>query len=359
MSTQRSGAADLPWLPRTAADFRDRLRAIEADLDSDWGAALRALTGQFLGVNQAMAVAKAIGRLQARTPTKALTSFRLGLVSNATTDLLVPFLVATAARFGVLLEVIAADFGQASQEAFDPASHINSGKPDAVLLAIDHRGLPLRTSGEPAWPLFTSEAALAELASIRDGFRRHSGAACLLQTIAPPPHLLLGSLDIATAGTLRAAIAGFNTQLAQEAARSGDTLIDVEWLSSLVGLDAWYDARQWYIARLAYAPAVLPLYADFVCRTVAALRGRARKCLVLDLDNTLWGGVIGDDGLDGIALSPGDPRGESFRAVQQTAVDLRRRGVVLAVCSLLPTSCPRYRGNCGSPPPRNRAPCNR
>jgi FkbH-like protein len=332
MSTQRSAAADLPWLPRLGTDFRDRLRALEADTTADWGTALRALTSEAFGVNQAIAVAKSIERLRSRK-TQALSSFRLGLVSNATTDFLKPLLIATAARFGILLEIIAADFGQATQEAFDPSSRVNTAKPDAVLLSLDFRGLPLRHAGQQAWPLFGAEAAVAELASLREAFRKHSGAVCLVQTLAPPPQLLFGSLDVATAGTLRAAIASFNSQLAQDAAKNGDVLIDVEWLASVVGLDQWYDDRQWYIARLACAPALLPLYADFVCRTVAALRGRARKCLVLDLDNTLWGGVIGDDGLDGIAVSPGDARGESFRAIQEMALDLRRRGVVLAVCS--------------------------
>jgi FkbH-like protein len=332
MSTQRLGAADLPWLPRLSTDFRDRLRALEADTTADWGTALRALTTEALGVNQAIGVAKSIERLRARK-TEALAAFRLGLVSNSTTDFLKPLLIATAARFGILLEIVAADFGQATQEAFDPSSRINTAKPDAILLALDFRGLPFRHAGQQAWPLFGAEAAIAELASLREAFRRHSGAVCLVQTLAPPPQLLFGSLDVATAGTLRNAIAHFNSQLAQDAPKSGDALLDLEWLSGFVGLDQWYDDRQWYIARLACAPGLLPLYADFVCRTIAALRGRARKCLILDLDNTLWGGVIGDDGLDGIALSPGDARGESFRAIQEMALDLRRRGVVLAVCS--------------------------
>ena len=277
-------------------------------------------------------MAKSIERLRSRK-TKALSTFRLGLVSNSTTDFLQPLLIASAARFGILLEIIAADFGQATQEAFDPSSRINTAKPDAILLALDFRGLPFRHAGQQAWPLFGAEAALAELAGLREAFRRNSSALCLVQTLAPPPQLLFGSLDVATVGTLRAAIANLNSQLAQSAPKSGDVLIDLEWLAGFVGLDQWYDDRQWYIARLACAPVLLPLYADFVCRTLAALRGRARKCLILDLDNTVWGGVIGDDGLDGIALSPGDARGESFRAIQAMALDLRRRGVILAVCS--------------------------
>jgi FkbH-like protein len=70
-----------------------------------------------------------------------------------------------------------------------------------------------------------------------------------------------------------------------------------------------------------------------VARTVAAIRGKSGKVLVLDLDNTVWGGVIGDDGLEGIKVAQGDARGEAHLAVQRMALDLRRRGIVLAVSS--------------------------
>ena len=77
----------------------------------------------------------------------------------------------------------------------------------------------------------------------------------------------------------------------------------------------------------------MPLYADTVLHLVAALRGRSRKVLVLDLDNTIWGGVIGDDGKDGIRLGQGDPRGEAFLQLQRAALALKQRGILLALCS--------------------------
>ena len=75
------------------------------------------------------------------------------------------------------------------------------------------------------------------------------------------------------------------------------------------------------------------MYGDLVGRWLAAGQGRSFKCLVLDLDNTLWGGVIGDDGLEGIVLGQGSPLGEAYVAFQDYARELSRRGVILAVCS--------------------------
>ena len=100
-----------------------------------------------------------------------------------------------------------------------------------------------------------------------------------------------------------------------------------------VGLADWHSPVQWNLAKLPFSNTYLPLYADHVARVIASLRGKSRKCLVLDLDNTVWGGIIGDDGLEGIQIAQGDATGEAHLSVQRLALSLRERGVVLAVSS--------------------------
>jgi len=324
---------DLPWLPRPGSDFRTRLDAAR-DLDgADWVPHLRGLATEAVNLNQAIALARTLKSARARHPSSALSGFRLGIVSNGTTDFLQPMLEVAALRHGIALDICSADFGQAMQEALNPASSINTFRPDAVLLALDYRGLPFRRPVQGAWPPFEHSAALAELQTLREGFREHSGAISLVQTIAAPPQLEFGSLERSLAGSLRSSLCDFNHAVADSVRTTGDLLIDVDWIAQSIGLDHWYDDRNWYIARMPMAQRALPLYADFVARVPAAMRGLSRKCLVLDLDNTIWGGVVGDDGVQGLALNPGDARGEAFRAIQSAAADLRRRGIVLAVCS--------------------------
>jgi FkbH-like protein len=89
----------------------------------------------------------------------------------------------------------------------------------------------------------------------------------------------------------------------------------------------------WHHAKQEIAPVAVPWAGDQVARVLAALRGLSRKALVLDLDNTLWGGVIGDDGLDGIVLGQGSATGEAFVALQRYLKRLASRGVLLAVSS--------------------------
>src|SRR3974390_2568755 len=95
----------------------------------------------------------------------------------------------------------------------------------------------------------------------------------------------------------------------------------------------WSDAGQWSHAKIELAPQAAPLYGDMVARSLAAQRGLSKKCLVLDLDNTLWGGVIGDDGLDGVVLGEGSAAGEAHLAFTLYAKQLKERGIILAVCS--------------------------
>jgi hypothetical protein len=87
---------------------------------------------------------------------------------------------------------------------------------------------------------------------------------------------------------------------------SGDVLLDVAGLAETVGLADWHNPQLWNMGKFAFSDELIPLYADHVARCVAAIRGKSRKVLILDLDNTVWGGVIGDDGLEGIKIAQGD-----------------------------------------------------
>ncbi|TAN73720.1 MAG: HAD-IIIC family phosphatase [Magnetospirillum sp.] len=311
----------LPWLPEAPDDFRQRCKALRTGTGDATGE-LQALAGYRLNGNQMEALAKVMDACAGRVRFPA--SFRLGVLSNATVDLIIPLLKVAAARYGVRLEAEAAPFNQVAQTVYTPDSPFMAKKWDAMLLAIDRHGLPLAGG---------AEGALAYLNDLAEALRSRAGLSVILQTVPRNPLPLFGSLDLRQSGTERATIDAFNRGLAEMLAGGADLLLDTAALAETVGLTTWHNPRQWHMARLPFSQALAPLYADHVARLIAALRGRSRKCLVMDLDNTLWGGVIGDDGVAGIRLGQGDPVGEAFLAVQETALRLRDRGVVLAVCS--------------------------
>ncbi|MCU1250745.1 MAG: HAD-superfamily phosphatase subfamily [Edaphobacter sp.] len=299
------------------------------------GIELRALALHALDLNQLTKLAKVIGKARSEGASlDPLTPFRLAVLSNSTIDLIVPALVASAARHGVALEVIRPSYDQVAQEALTPDSRMNSSKPDAVLLALDYRALPLKLSlGNREASSSVVQGVLGYLRALRDGIKTHSNAVCIFQTVAPPVEMLFGSLDRALPGTRRSLIDNINRELAEHIPGWGDVLLDVAGLAETVGLADWHDAQQWDMAKFPFSDQLIPLYADHVARTIAGMRGKSAKVLILDLDNTVWGGVIGDDGLEGIRIAQGDTVGEAHLAVQRLALDLRQRGIVLAVAS--------------------------
>ncbi|HHT98054.1 MAG TPA: HAD-IIIC family phosphatase [Clostridiales bacterium] len=109
--------------------------------------------------------------------------------------------------------------------------------------------------------------------------------------------------------------------------------IDLDFIASYVGKGKWFDNVAYFMSKQAFSLEVIGFVADTIAKMIAAHKGLVRKCLVLDLDNTLWGGIVGDLGFEGINLDPNDPIGEAYLNFQQYVLDLKNRGVILAVCS--------------------------
>jgi FkbH-like protein len=324
----------LQWLPQAPKAFSERLKAAGRDAVCP-GTELQALASHALDLNQLTKLAKVIDT--ARSERKALdplVPFRLAVLSNSTTDMILPALVGSGARHGLALEIIHTPYDQVAQEALTQHSTVNRSKPDAVLFAIDYRALPMQlTLADAERSSAAVKQIMSYLQALRAGIKDNSNAVCIFQTFAPPSETLFGSLDSSVPGTLKSLICEINRELSEIVPAAGDVLLDVAGLAEIVGLSNWHNPQLWNLAKLPFSGDLIPLYAEHAARTIAAIRGKSRKALILDLDNTVWGGVIGDDGLDGIQIAQGDARGEAHLTLQRLAVDLRKRGVVLAVSS--------------------------
>jgi FkbH-like protein len=125
-----------------------------------------------------------------------------------------------------------------------------------------------------------------------------------------------------------------NAEFASYARKHSRFLVnDILYLSAQVGLEAWHDYTYWYNFHMALSPTATVALARNIAGIVKSVYGRSKKCLVLDLDNTLWGGVVGDDGVQNLILGRDHPVGEAFLDFQRYVKDLQRRGIILAVCS--------------------------
>jgi FkbH-like protein len=163
-------------------------------------------------------------------------------------------------------------------------------------------------------------------------FRQKTNAIIIQNNFDIPETRLLGNMELRVPGSQSALLQALNSYMAQHLP-DYVLLHDLEYLSSYYGKRHFFDPRFYHYSKQVCSFEVLPAYAASLSSIVRATSGLGYKCLVLDLDNTLWGGVIGDDGIDRIVIGEGKPEGEAYLALQQYAKQLKDRGVLLAVCS--------------------------
>lgn len=268
-------------------------------------------------------------RLQ-RHPLPALRKARIALLGSFTTRLIKPLLELAAFRDGVAAEVYEAEYGMVHQEVLDPASGLRAFRPDVVILATSWRDANLPPlSADPAAAVESAVAPLVALwRVIRDEMRAHAVQHNFDVPLVDSYGHLGASLPGGRGRVLRRA-----NQALLDAAGTGVSVLDFDSVAAEFGKAAWSDEGLWYRAKQHPAPAAIPLLVDHYMAHVRAVLGLTKKVLVLDLDNTLWGGIVGEDGVEGLKLGVTDAEGEAHTDLQRYARELRDRGVVLAVCS--------------------------
>jgi FkbH-like protein len=260
---------------------------------------------------------------------------RLAVLSANTIDHLLPAIRVAGLRYKLRIEVFSGSYGQYRQELLDPASRLLQFRPDLILLSLNARqatsGISIAATAQEV-----EEVLARVIEELRELWRRARGtfnAAVIQQSYLDVSEPLFGSYDRLVPAAPSRLVARLNDLLAHAAAQENVMLLDVAQASARDGIAAWFDVGRWLQGKMEIAPQAAPLYGDLAARVIAAQRGLSKKCLVFDLDNTLWGGVIGDDGLEGIALGEGSAVGEAHLALQRYALQLKERGVILAVCS--------------------------
>ena len=251
---------------------------------------------------------------------------RLALIGSSTLAHLAPAIRVAALRRGFWVDIFEGHYGMYHQELADPSSELYAFKPDVVLIALDAHHL---TAGDSP----SSAAAVDLIKSCWGLARQQLGAIVIQQTILPIMPPVLGENEQYMSVSPANVIAEINALLRPAARAAGVHLLSVDTLATAIGIRKLYDPPLWHRSKQEIHPAASPIWGDHVGRLLGALRGLSYKCLVLDLDNTLWGGVIGDDGLEGIQIGQGNATGEAYVAFQKYAAKLASRGVILAVCS--------------------------
>jgi len=313
------------WLP-IRDDWQQNLQSIK-DLDAAAASALlRDLATMRLDFGQFTKLDRALQRTLAAHGGKlpGLEPVKVAILASATTSHLPSGLRIAGLRRGFAVEVYEADYGMYLQELMDSSSGLDAFRPQTVLIALDARHVA--ALGQP-------ENALQMFRSLWRQAKANLGCQVIQQTVMPVLPELMGNNEPRLERSPAAIVARVNELLRPASAEEGVDLLAIDRFTAAEGLATWHDPAIWHRSKHEVHPSATEAYGEQVIRLIAASRGRSSKCLVLDLDNTLWGGVIGDDGLEGIVLGQGSGTGEAYVEFQRYAKALSERGIILAVCS--------------------------
>lgn len=274
-----------------------------------------------------------IQRLVSKLKTQAIPvrpECRVALVGTTTTELLAQVFETLCFRDGLLVRTYRGLYGAATQEILDNASGLHTFKPNIVFLLTHWRDLNLPGLVPDAEA--TVASVIAQQRSLWDRLISNAGCHVVQMAYDYPRLESYGYLASAESGGRARLLEAINAAMRVNAP-AGVSILDSPSLQRQVGITRWENSREWYMFKQHPGTEALPDLAEEMMAHVRSLLGLTKKVLAVDLDNTLWQGVIGEDGIDNIRLGPGDPAGEAHQELQRYLLELKQRGIVLAVCS--------------------------
>ena len=339
MTNERSGdlleeyiQSDAPTRTARFDAFLSGLKALVANGEearaSAW--ACRAISPD-MDYSSHLRLHKIISRLP---PGKGSGTLKLAILGGPTTTQLCWLVQNFLWAQGLDAEIFEGDYGLFRQSILMPDARLDAFGPQIVFFATGCRDLPEGPVASMAESDFCGWVA-AEAEKWRQLWQlahERWGAQIIQNLFEIPPWGVYGHYVHQVRVSRERALRELNQALLE---RAPAHLIfhDLQMLVVEAGARQWFDPRFYHEAKMPCGPECLPAYAQSVASRILAARGKSKKVLVLDLDNTLWGGVVGDDGIGGIRIGQGSAEGESFLAFQNYAKALSARGVLLAVCS--------------------------
>jgi len=264
---------------------------------------------------------------------------RIAFAGNIAFEPLPEFIEVHLACDGIMAKAHVTPFGQSLQQLLEPHSSLHDFDPNFLMLHFELDsllpGLLNRSDEEglAGWREAVGEVIAAIEPAVRAALHT-TDAVVLLTNFTGPDCYELGIADSRSEFGQQEFFAQLNSSLATTfRSEPRVQIVDLCRLMAYHGRSRARDRRLYYVAKLPWHDRFLPVLADELVRHIGAALGRIRKCLVVDLDNTLWGGVLGEDGPEGVLVGIGDPVAEAHLDLQRSILAFRRRGILLAVCS--------------------------
>ncbi len=265
-------------------------------------------------------------------------NLKVAVLRNITIDTVVPYLKFLCYENNLKAEIYMGDYDVILPEVMDDNSKLYHFGSDLIIVCLKleclSEKLSFQFSGMSADEIGQeSERIVHFIEKVLHELRKHTNSTVLIHNFEVPVHPSFGTLDYQELNKQVNTVRKLNVDVLNTARNyDGVYIIDVDLLQSTIGYLNYFDNRYWHIGKAPYTREACNLIAKEYIKFIRSLKGKSKKCLVLDCDNTLWGGIIGEDGIAGINLGRTFP-GSAYREFQQTVLNLYNRGVILAVAS--------------------------
>lgn len=262
---------------------------------------------------------------------------RVALLSSFTVDPLSIYLDIKSRLLKLHPKIYVAPFNQYQQEILDENSGLYAFKPDVIILSVQAEVLVNDKFYSEFVKLSDLEHRQTEIInqfqSLLSMLTSRTDALVLVNNWIVPSFTPFGILDNKVACGLRQFFIELNERLAKTYKNSSQIyVVDLEAAAAKHGKSRCIDPKLYYRGSFVFSESFLPVVADEYMGYIKALKNLTRKCIVLDLDNMLWGGIIGEDGIEGIQLGNNSP-GNAYKDFQRTLLSYYNRGILLAVNS--------------------------
>ncbi|MBI3034744.1 HAD-IIIC family phosphatase [Candidatus Woesearchaeota archaeon] len=281
---------------------------------------------------------KDIGQKLEKEQPKNAKTIKIAVLSSFTTKGIKEILFIKCCEIGCLPELHIGEYNQYSQEILDKNSSLYKFKPNLVIIFIDAMAIlgeqyfsPYQISDKDRkeW----HDEKLKEIISLIKKIKENSSAKILLHNFQVPLHSPLGILENKQKFGFIESVEALNANLRDTFKNDTQVFVfDYDSFSSRIGKESIMDCKMYYLGDIKLDWQHVPELCKEYMAYIKPMASMARKCIVLDLDNTLWGGIIGEDGVEGIKLGP-EPEGKPFLEFQKYLLSLFDRGVILAINS--------------------------
>ena len=282
-----------------------------------------------INFGQAADAALWVRKLSKRDSGSPRKKTRVAVLGTFTTNQIIPILYLFAWARNMHLDIYEAPYNQIQQEILNPESGLYNFKPEFIIIATIHKDIAISP-----FPSDINAAVKDEIFRWRAIWDRCCEAfSCRIiqHNFDIPLTSAFGHLEPRIKGSYINIINRLNQEMFLQCPRDV-TILDFDMIASSYGKMRWYNPKYWYLSKNPFDLNAIPLLVKHYVAIVAAGMGMSKKCIIVDLDNTIWGGVVGEDGMQNICLG-GNGSGEAFIDFQRYLISLKDRGILLAICS--------------------------